>query len=365
MDPRLRVDDTGWIREMKPAKMLMATISGDSMLHSNSIRWGILGTSFISEVMAKALHESTTSELVAIGSRSFSKAQDFAEKYSITKYYDDYHALLNDKDIDAVYIGLPNHLHKEWMIHAAQAGKHILCEKPFVIHIHDAREVISIVEKSNIFCMEALMYRCHPLTKKLQELIQSKIIGDIKLYTATYTANIAEIANPIAGGSIRNLGCYPMSLIRLLAHAEPTEICGMGRMSQKNNTDNQASVILHFPDNAMAVVSTADDLEMFWQFEVYGTEGSLKVITNPWLPTLDGNKIRILRNHEENPIEINVTADRSLYTYQIDTMNKNITNKNYGKSNQDGISLLDSLGNTIMLETWLHQVKTKNLLPVI
>jgi len=328
------------------------------MLRNSPIKWGILGTSHISEVMAKAIDESATSELVAIGSRSLLTAQVFSEKFSIPKFYDDYQALLNDDEIDVIYIGLPNHLHKEWIIRSAQAGKHILCEKPFVINIDDAHEVISIIEKSNVFCMEALMYRCHPFTKKLQEIIQSKIIGEIKLYTATYTANIAEIANPTAGGSIRNLGCYPISLVRLLANAEPTEICAMGRMSQKNRMDNQASVILNFSDNSMAVISTADDIEMFCQFEVYGTEGSLKVITNPWLPTPDNNKILVC-NHEKNPIEINVTAERSLYTYQIDTVSKNIMNKEHLRANHDGISLLDSLGNTIVLETWLNQVKAK------
>lgn len=326
-------------------------------MQNKLIKWGILGTSYISEVMAKAIHESTTSELIAIGSRSPSKAQNFAERFFIPKYYDNYQALLNDDEIDAVYIGLPNHLHKAWMIYAAEAGKHILCEKPFVIGIDDAREVISMVEKSNVLCMEALMYRHHPFTKKLQELIQHEIIGKIKLYTATYTANIADIANPTAGGSIRNLGCYPISLVRLLANAEPTSICGTGRVSQKNNTDNQASVILRFPDNAMAVVSTADDIEMFWQFDVYGTEGNLKVMTNPWLPSLEDNKILIYRDHEKTPIEINVTADKSLYTYQIDAMNKNIHHKI--DLNHDGISLSDSLGNTIVLESWLHQVKAK------
>lgn len=328
-------------------------------MSKNAIKWGILGTSYISEVMANAIQESDTSELAAIGSRSIVTAKKFSEKYSIPKYYDDYQVLLNDDEIDAIYIGLPNHLHKEWIIRAAIAGKHILCEKPFVISAHEAQEVISTIEKSNVFCMEALMYRCHPFTRKLQELVQSKIIGEIKLYTATYTANIAEIANSTAGGSIRNLGCYPISLVRLLANAEPIEICAMGRISQKNKTDNQASIILRFLDNSMAVVSTADDIEMFWQFEIYGTEGNLKVITNPWLPGCDNNKIVVYRNKETNPIEINVKAEKSLYTYQIDAIGKNIMNRD--TSGDDGISLADSMGNTIVLETWLEQVKAKNL----
>jgi len=203
--------------------------------------------------------------------------------------------------------------------------------------------------------MEALMYKFHPFIKKLQELIDSKILGDIKLYNATYTANITEIANPTAGGSIRNLGCYPISLVRLLAKAEPIEIVGAGRMASDSHRDNQASVILKFPDNAIAVISTADDMEMCWQFDIYGSKGHLKVITNPWLPSGDNNIILIYLNNEIHPIEIKVQADKSLYTYQIDTLNQQLIQKE--KREFCRASLLESLGNTRVLETWLNQVK--------
>lgn len=325
----------------------------------DKVRWGILGTSFISEVMAQAIQESTTSQLVAIGSRSVSTAEAFANKFSIPKFYTDYQSLLNDAEIDAVYIGLPNHLHKEWVIRCAQAKKHILCEKPFVISAKEAEEAFAVVEKSNVVCMEALMYRYHPLTKKLRELIQNKVIGDIKLFNATYTANIATVANPTAGGSIRNLGCYPISLVRLLANAEPSEITALGRFNHGNPNDNQASAILKFENKAMAVVSTADDVEMFWQFDVYGTNGSLKMITNPWLPDRDNNKIMI-NYHNKTPVEINVTAEKSLYTYQIDALNNKILNnkiRNDNSIHDDEVSWQDSLGNITVLDTWLQQVK--------
>lgn len=320
-----------------------------------TIKWGILGTSFISHVMAKAIQESPTSKLTAIGSRSLTTAKAFAEKFSIPKAYDDYQQLLDDNDIDAVYIGLPNHLHKEWIIRCAKAGKHILCEKPFVISIEEAHEVISVLKKSNVFCMEALMYRSHPFTQKLQEIIHHKTIGDVKLYHATYTAHISDVANPTAGGSIRNLGCYPISLVRLLAQDEPIEIHGTGRFNHENNTDNQASVILKFKNESMAVVSTADDIKMTWQFDVYGTKGMLKVITNPWLPDHENNKILIHLNDETEPSEINVQAEKSLYTYQIDLTNSQIMRQ--GNNHFNEMTLMDSLGNTIVLEKWLGQVK--------
>jgi len=326
-------------------------------MHKKSIKWGILGTSYISEVMAKAIHESQTGDLTAIASRSQTTANQFAEKFSIRKTYTDYQRMLEDDEVDVIYIGLPNHLHKEWIIRSAQAGKHVLCEKPFVISIAEAREVIDVVEKANVFCLEALMYRCHPFIKKLQEIMQSKVLGEIRLYNAVYTAHISDVANPTAGGSIRNLGCYPISLVRLLAGSEPIDIQGKGRLN-KNNNDNQASVLLQFADKSIAMVSTADDLKMVWQFEVYGTNGYLKVITNPWLPGTDNNKLIITLHNEPKPIEINITAENSLYTYQIDFTNNQILENKTRKFDEK--LLLDSLHNTIALETWLDQVKALN-----
>ncbi|KTD56520.1 Gfo/Idh/MocA family protein [Legionella shakespearei] len=320
---------------------------------SGKITWGILGTSFISEVMAKAIHASTSSELLAVGSRSLSSAKHFAEQHQISKAYGNFQSLLDDPAIDAIYIGLPNHVHKEWIIRCALAGKHILCEKPFVLNAAEAHEVLGVLEETRVFCMEALMYRCHPFSKKLQELVQSKILGDIRLYNAVYTAPIAHLANPVAGGSIRNLGCYPVSLIRLLAGAEPVEIIGTGRWNKDNQTDSQASVILKFADHSIATVSTADDFAMVWQFDIWGSEGHLKVISNPWLPDAE-NKCIIQRYDEKEPVEIRVSGEKPLYTYQIDTVNHCILKSDMRE--QEAISLSDSLGNSIVLESWLNQI---------
>ncbi len=319
------------------------------------VRWAILGTSYISEVMAKAIQASASSELVAIGSRSFQTAEAFANKYSIRKRYTDYQELLNDQEIDAIYIGLPNHLHKEWMMRAAKSKKHILCEKPFVTSVDDAREVMSVIEENNVFCLEALMYRCHPFIHQLKGVVDSKMIGDIKLFNATYTAHIIDVANPTAGGAIRNLGCYPISLIRLLAKAEPVEIVGRGRMSDDDHNDNQASAILTFENNVMAVVSTADDIKMTWQFDVYGTKGHIKLITNPWMPSQEHNQFNVYLNDEESPIEIKMKADKPLYTYQIDFCNSHIQKNNSIKYERK--ILQDSVANTIVLEAWREQVK--------
>ena len=170
-----------------------------------------------------------------------------------------------------------------------------------------------------------------------------------------YTANIAAIANPTAGGSIRNLGCYPISLVRLLAGAEPVEITAIGRINVDNQNDNQASAILKFENNVMAVVTTADDMEMYSQFDIYGTNGCLKVLTNPWLPDCVSNKIIIHHHDKAHSVEIDVTAQQSLYTYQIDAMCKKIFSANYLPAHEKK-NWQDTLGNVITLDKWFQQV---------
>lgn len=320
------------------------------------IRWGILGTSPISETMAKAIQESENGELYAVGSRSLATAEAFANQFTIPTVYSDYQSLLNDPAIDAIYIGLPNHLHKDWIVRAAAANKHILCEKPFVINSREAKEAFAAVQHAKVICMEAIMYRYHPFTHKLRELITSKIIGDIKIVNATYTADIADIANPTAGGSIRNLGCYPISLVRYLVNADPMDIVARGHINQTTHNDNQSSVILTFPNNVIATVSTADDIDMFWQFDIYGTEGRLHLATNPWLPERENNTVLICRHKYSEQFEIKINAEKSLYTYQIDEMNTAIM-QGAIQSEQDVVTIAESMCNIEILESWLQQVK--------
>jgi predicted dehydrogenase len=325
------------------------------------INWGILGTSKISNTLANAIKESDISQLSAIGSRSLDKAQAFAEEFSIPRFYGTPQALLDDPDIDVVYIGLPNHLHKEWIIRCAQAGKHVLCDKPFVVNSTQANEVFNALVKTNIFCMEGLMYRCHPFIAQLKELIKNKTIGNIKFFNATYTANIAAVANATAGGSILNLGCYPVSLVRLLAGAdmglnvaEPVAITAQGRMNSTKFNDSQASVLLKFANDAQAMITVADDLDMYSQFEIVGTKGRLHVLTNPWLPGLD-NRILISRDGMSMPEEINVSADKSLFRYQIDVVGHSIL-EGKTSAHTPGISWEDTLGNMAVLTEWKQQV---------
>lgn len=237
---------------------------------------------------------------------------------------------------------------------AAEAGKHILCEKPFVLSVQEMQETKTIVEKAGVFCLEALMYQYHPLTTQLKALLAQDAIGQPQQYLAFYSANIAHFANPTAGGAIRNLGCYPASLVMLLANTEPTHCIASGRTNAKGNHDHQSACLLTFSDGSLASISAADDIEMDSLFEIHGSKGSLKVTTNPWLPNETDNKI-IVKKHANSHIEtITVTADKPLYTYQIDLLNSQIHQS--GKAYNQAAHWNDIQRNIALQEMWHTQI---------
>lgn len=320
------------------------------------VKWGILGTSFISQEMAGAIAGSSQGQLSAVASRDGNRAQDFSEKFSISKRYTSYQDLLNDPNLDVIYIGLPNHLHKEWTLKALDAGKHVLCEKPLALNAQDVLDMITAAHTRGLVCMEAIMYRCHPLIQKLRTIIQDNVIGTIQFFQAAYTAKIAHLANPIAGGAIYNLGCYPLSLIQYLSNAKPVSIKAQGSANLDHpHNDTKASVILGFDDHSIATISVSDDLAMSWQFVIWGTEGRLEMITNPWFPLSGKQVFRIYRSSEESPREVQVTSPDSVYTYQINTFNQLILEP--GSSVQEKISLQESLDNILLLEQWHKAVQ--------
>lgn len=323
----------------------------------STLKWAILGTSQISKTMAHAIQASDTAELIAIGTGSLpdsaSKSAAFAREFSIPTVHASYQAVLEDPNVDVVYIGLANHLHKEWIIRCAKAGKHILCEKPLVLNVNEAQQIKSIIDQHQVFCMEALMYRCHPFINDLKCLIQdeSNGIGDIKSIHAVYYSNFAQYENPIAGGAIRNLGCYPVSLIRLIMNQEPISIQSQAIMNAIGTSENMAAAIMRFENGVIAQVSTSNNTDTWHQFDVVGSTGVLRVITNPWKAESE-NIVVIYRNGNQKIYRF--FADKSLYTYQIDTVNHHLLAQQL-TPNFDAISWEHSLGNIAALEEWVKQ----------
>src|ERR1700722_9820609 len=189
---------------------------------SKTLNWGIIGTGRIAHVFAEGIAGSQTGTLLAVGSRTQEAADTFGDIWKVPRRYGSYEALLADDEVQAIYISTPHPLHAEWAIKAADAGKHILCEKPLALNHAEAMVVVDAAQRNNVFLMEAFMYRCHPQTAKLVELLRKKVIGDVRLIQTTfsfrsgYDLKSRLLNNALGGGGILDVGCYCTSGARLI-----------------------------------------------------------------------------------------------------------------------------------------------------
>jgi predicted dehydrogenase len=336
-------------------------------MHCNKkLRWGLLGTGNAASVMAQAINASSTSILGAVASRSKQKAKDFSAKYDVLNYYSSYEELLADDNIEAVCIALPHNLHAEWSIRAAIAKKHILCEKPAAINANSASLVIDAVRKYDVFYMEGFMYRCHPQTKKLIELLREEAIGKIFLIEASFCYNGVfndsqiELKKISGGGGILDVGCYPISMARLIASIankvesiRPTAIHGMAHVGSKSMSDEYAVAILKFQGDIFAQVSTGVSLEHRNDVRIFGSEGSIH-IPSPWVPggSGPGETVIYLKKTGDKEIQgIKVATTIGLYEQEINTVAESISNRQARE-----VSYQDTLDNMATLELWRKSI---------
>ena len=249
------------------------------------VRWGIIGCANIAKhSVIPGIQQSETGEVVAIASRGLEKAKETAEQLNIPVAYGSYEELLADPEIEAVYIPLPNHLHKEWTIRAAEAGKHVLCEKPLALNAEEAEEMVNACEKAGVILAEAFMYRYHPRYTKIQEIIQSGEIGEIRGIHGAFTFNNAGDSGNVrykkewGGGSLYDVGVYPISAARMLLEQEPTAATVHAFFSEEHDqVDMMASGLLEFKKG----VALTFDCGMWAAFrntlEIVGTEGRIEV----------------------------------------------------------------------------------------
>lgn len=336
-------------------------------MKKNGLRWGILGTGFIANLMAQAIRESTANRLIAIASRDLSRAKVFAEKYSIDNAYGDYAHLLSNKSIDIVYIALPNSLHLEWIIRAAESGKHILCEKPFTVDHSEAEIAFRSVEKAGVFCMEAFMYRCHPQTLKVAELLKQERIGRVHLIEAAFTVGQDVFANTIhmnaglASGGIMDMGCYCVSASRFIsgvadnkAFRQPRKMAALGRIG-KEGIDAYASAILEFDDDCSATLITSTEYGMYSSLRVIGSKGSI-IVPNPWLPGKESTII--LKSFNGSTEKLNIKTNLSLYCHEVETVSRYISSGKI-QAESPAMSWQDTLGNMEVLDQWRSAIGLK------
>jgi len=249
------------------------------------IKWGILGCANIArKAVIPGILGAENSELYAVSSRSREKAADFAEKFGAAKYYDDYDQLLADEEVEAVYIPLPNGLHKEWVIKAAEAGKHILCEKPLSGKSKkEAEEMFAAAQKNKVKLMEAFMYRFQPFVIKLKQMIDQGLIGEIKEIKASFAFDISDRNGDIRhnaeldGGALNDIGCYTVNVSRYLMGELPTKLANFFQKEKEGGVDLSGSAALYFEGGAFASLYYSLNSYKNQDLEVVGSTGIIKI----------------------------------------------------------------------------------------
>jgi predicted dehydrogenase len=280
------------------------------------LRWGLIGAGNIAVKFARGLNSTEEATALAIGSRSLDKARKFAEAHKVERACGSYDEVLADSEVDAVYIALPNHLHAEWSIKSAQAGKHVLCEKPVTMNAAELEQVLAVVREQGVFFMEAFMYRCHPQWEKVREIIAAGSIGDVRVLHSAFAFDMGanfentRMSNPMGGGGLLDVGSYCVSFARMIAGEEPEEVRAVAHIGERSRVDEWMTGLLKFPSGLTAYFTSGIRCEVPPAADIYGSEGSIR-ITAPWQPTEENAFVIV--NAGGKTEEFQIKSGRDLY----------------------------------------------------
>ncbi len=331
------------------------------MSDNTKLRWGLLNTGSIAKAFANGVRKSELGILTAVGSRSLESAQRFASEFEIPKAHGSYEALLADPEVDAVYISTPHPHHAAWAVKAAEAGKHVLCEKPLTMNAAEAMVVEAAARENDVLLMEAFMFRCSPLCAKLVEIVESGVLGELRVIEAVFSFKAGFnpegrlFNNALGGGGILDVGCYTMTAARRLAgaalglpFAEPLELRGSANLLE-TGVDGWAVASLKFPGGILAQLSTGVQLQQENRIVLVGTEATLRS-KNPWIPAKEGGSNLIeLERPGHKAEEILVESAEWLYGIEADTFARAAL---AGLRDVPELPIADTVGNMRALDQW-------------
>jgi predicted dehydrogenase len=320
-----------------------------------SVRWGIIGCGQIAHRLADGINSAANATLTAVASRSADKAAEFGRQHGAEKALEGYQTLLDDSDVQVAYIALPNHMHAEWTVRAARAGKHILCEKPFAVNVAQAEEMIAAARQAGVFLMEAFMYRCeHPATERLLEIVRSGLIGELHLLRMAFGYKLGpryeniRLSNTAAGGALMDVGCYPISLARLLAGGEPVEISAVAKIGEISRVDETFAGLLKFPSGLIATMTAATQVAIGPGTEIWGSEGRIR-IDHVYNPPAEGHTLEIVVGDESRSEVINIGKTGA----QVEVEH---VSRRLDKAESPGMSWDDTLGNQRVLDDLRREI---------
>ncbi len=331
---------------------------------SETAGWGILGTGGIARVFAAAVQESSLGRLAAVGSREAPRAEAFAREFQAERAHGSYEALLADPAVEFVYVATPHPLHVELAVAAAQAGKHILCEKPLAVSEAGATIVIDEARRADVFLMEGFAFRCHPQTQRLAELLDGGAIGELRSISATFgfagePSSHYLFRGDMAGGAILDNGCYPVSLVRRIAghtvgqlYRDPDRLFGAGVVDAIEGIDLEAAAMLWFDSGFHAQLMCTIRTEVDKVVKITGSEGFIQ-LPAAYLPgrmdRFGGTPRIVVERHGEESREIAIDAPGGLYAIEADTV---VARAREGRTEAPEMTWADSLGNMRTLDRW-------------
>jgi predicted dehydrogenase len=341
-------------------------------MSQQKLRWGIMGTGNIARQFCVGVNASRRGMLAAVGSRSARKAIEFAATHRIPIAHGSYEALLAEPQVQAVYVSLPNSMHQEWTIKALQAGKHVLCEKPFAVTAAQAGEMFDAAERAGRALIEGFMYRAHPLTHAVIESYHRGDIGRPQLIRTSFCYRTSKVAGNIRfdpqlqGGGLMDIGCYCIDFSRLFAAEEPSAISCVARR-HKSGVDHVAAGTMVFPSGVIASFVCGMSLQADNAAYLCGDEAYIEVPI-PWKPPTNGATFSVIRATPPRMDQPGLEATRSVansgprtdYTIDAGMELYAIEADDFAATVLDGkppmVSRADTIGNMRVLEEMRRQI---------
>ncbi|HEX9987211.1 MAG TPA: Gfo/Idh/MocA family oxidoreductase [Chloroflexia bacterium] len=277
-------------------------------MQKTKLRWGVLGTARIADANVAGIRKSKNGELVAIASRDIEKARAWAQERDVPHYFGSYDEMLASDLIDAVYVPLPNALHAEWSIRAAEHHKHVLCEKPAATNPQDVERMIAAAQENGVKIMEAFMFRFHPQTERVRQLVADQAIGETRIIRATFDFYLrrphdVRWSKDLGGGALMDVGCYCVNIATLLAGMPPHRVTASAVWAD-TGVDMSLVGTLEFPNGVLALIDCSFNVGRTMQqwVEISGTDGLIKV-AEPFRIREEDTAIVIDRCEATSPIE--------------------------------------------------------------
>ena len=329
------------------------------MTKTGTLRWGLMGTARINRSVIPPLRASRRNRLDAVASRTPERAEAYAREWGIDRVFGSYDAMLADPAIDVVYIAVPNGLHAMWTVRAVEAGKHVLCEKPLATSVEEVDAVISAAARHGRIVAEGFMYRHHPQTALVQRLVGDGTLGDLRLVRGSFTFHHTRMDDvrwdpALGGGSLWDVGCYPVSFARLVSGVEPVEVQGT-QVLGPTGVDLSFAGVLRFPGDVLAVVDSSFVEPFYTSVDIVGSVATLRV-ASPFKP---GPEASVAIVGEDGSSREVPAEGQELYSGEVEDLAQTVLD-----GSPPCMSLLDSRGNVATLVALYEAARTGMSVPL-